>query len=177
MFKKVSTLVVLLTALFAMPLRAQTSPARPDPMVASIQDGANHLRYLFTTAAEEMSEDDYTFRPTPDVRSFEQILAHVVESNYWFCSTAMGEEAPVSSIPDSAMSREDVQEALSASFDYCDQAYAAMADEMKASAMRDIMGKQRPALAVLNFRIYHGMLHWGNVVTYMRLRGRIPPSN
>lgn len=179
MSEKVNTLIVmaLLSVLSATPLLAQASPAPSDLMVASIQDGANHLRYLFTTAAEQMAAEDYTFRPTPEVRSFGEVLAHVVETNYWFCATAMGEQAPASGMDDTTMTRSAIRDALLASFAYCDRAYAAMTDEAKAGAMRDFAGSPRPALAVLNFGIYHGLLHWGNAITYMRLRGRVPPSN
>lgn len=51
-----------------------------------------------------------------------------------------------------------------------------MTDDAKAKIMKEFMGKPLPALAVLNFRTYHSLLHWGNVITYMRLRGKVPPS-
>lgn len=51
-----------------------------------------------------------------------------------------------------------------------------MALEENATRLVGVRGQERPALAVLNFRIYHGMLHWGNAITYMRLRGRVPPG-
>lgn len=169
--------VSILATLAVTPLLAQTPPEQPDPMILSIQDGARHVRYLFTTAAQQMSEEDYAFKPTPEVRNFGQILAHVAESSYWFCSTAMGEEAPVSDIENTITTKADIQQVLAESLDYCDRAYAAMTDEVRAKTMRDVMGNLRPASAVLNFRIYHSMLHWGNAITYMRLRGKVPPSN
>jgi uncharacterized damage-inducible protein DinB len=52
-----------------------------------------------------------------------------------------------------------------------------MADPAKADAMVDFHGRQRPALAVLMFRTNHSLLHYGNVITYMRLRGKVPPSS
>ena len=166
----------VLTAVATTPLRAQAPTAPPDPMLASMQQAAVHVRGVFTTAAEQMSEEDYAFKPTPEVRSFGQLLAHVADSNYWFCSTATGETAPMSGIEKSRTTKAEIQAALAASFAYCEQAYAAMADDAKAKRMAPFMGTPRPALVILNFRTYHSLLHWGNAITYMRLRGKVPPS-
>ena len=167
---------ITLTALVAAPLVAQTEPAQADPLLESIQRGARHVRSVFTKAAEQMSDEDFAFKPTPEVRSFGQLLAHVAGTNYWFCSTATGEKAPVSDVENTATTRADIQRTLTESFEYCERAYAAMADETKAKAMRQFMGHPLPALAVLNYRTYHSLLHWGNAITYMRLRGKVPPS-
>jgi len=173
---KMLGVAVAVTALVATPLVAQTEPAQSDPMLASIQRAAGHVRSVFTQAAEQMSEEDFAFKPTPEVRSFGQLLAHVAGTNYWFCSTATGQKAPVSDVEKTVTTRADIQKTLAESFDYCERAYAAMADETKAKTMRQFMGHPLPALAVLNYRTYHSLLHWGNAITYMRLRGKVPPS-
>jgi hypothetical protein len=81
----------------------------------------------------------------------------------------------VRGIEKSAATRADVLAAMAASFAYCDGVYAAMT---QASARKTVpfMGSSLPALAVLIFRTHHLSLHYGNVVTYMRLRGKVPPS-
>ena len=173
---KMFAAAAMLSALAAAPLLAQARPAQPDPMVESIQAAANHIRKMFTTAAEQMSEEDYAFKPTPEVRSFGQPLAHVAETNYWFCSTSVGEKAPASGIEKNKTTRAEIQKSLVESFEYCDRAYAAMSDDAKAKAMRTFMSAPFPALAVLNFRNYHSLLHWGNAITYMRRKGKVPPS-
>ena len=181
----------IVTALVAAPLVAQAEAEvtdaevgqaevaagqTADPLTASIQEAAMYLRHVYTTAAEQMSEEDYAFEPTPEVRSFGQLLAHVADSSFLFCARATGATPPVTDVESTRTTRADIQKALTESFDYCESAFAAMSDESKASAPRDFMGKPRPALAVLNFRNYHTLLHWGNVITYMRLRGKVPPS-
>lgn len=169
------TLAALL-ACCAMPLQAQASPPTADPVLSSIRDGARHMRYVFTQGMSQMDEQDYAFRPTAEVRTFGQLLAHVALSNYEFCSAALGEETPATKIEQSGTEREDIMRVLTESFDYCDKAYAAMSDPVQAAAPRPFQGGQRTSLVVLNFRLYHGMLHWGNAVTYIRLRGKVPPS-
>jgi uncharacterized damage-inducible protein DinB len=166
---------VILAGLAATPLLAQTAPGQPDPLIAALQEAASFVRDVLTKAADQMSEEDYAFKPTPEVRSFGQLLAHVADANYLFCSAAKGEKRPVRDIEKTRTTRADIQKALSDSFAYCDEAHAAVTDA-KAKMLVEFMGKPRPILAVLMFRTHHSVLHYGNVVTYMRLRGKVPPS-
>lgn len=167
---------LVLAAASASPLLAQAPAKQPDFMVATMEMGATHIRTMFAIAADSMAEADYAFRPTPDVRSFGQLLAHVAASNYLFCASALGEPAPASDIEKTKTTRGDIRQALIESMDYCDRAFATMHDETNAKAMRAFRKAQFPALAVLNFRNYHALLHWGNAITYMRLRGKVPPT-
>ena len=174
------TTAALFTTIVAAPMAAQApaqAPAKqPDVMVATMQMGAKHIRAMFSIAADSMSEADYAFKPTPEVRSFGQLLAHVAEANYLFCSSAIGEPNPVTDVEKTKTSRADVRQVLTGSFDYCDRAFAAMSDEKNTRVMRPFRQTQLPALALLNFRNYHTLLHWGNAITYMRLRGKVPPT-
>src|SRR5215510_2374414 len=45
-------------------------------------------------AAEKMPEEEYDFKPDPAVRSFGQILGHIADADYTFCSGALGESSP-----------------------------------------------------------------------------------
>ena len=45
-------------------------------------------------AAEKMPEEEYAFQPDPAVRTFGQILGHVADANYSFCSGVLGEPNP-----------------------------------------------------------------------------------
>ena len=165
-----------LAAVSAMPLLAQAPARQPDVMVATMQMGAKHIRTMFAIAADSMAESDFSFKPTPEVRSFGQLLAHVAASNYLFCASALGEPAPATDLEKTKTTRADIRQALTESMDYCDRAFASMHDEANAKTMRPFRTAQLPALAVLNFRNYHALLHWGNAITYMRLRGKVPPT-
>ena len=165
-----------LAAVLATPLHSQAPARQPDFMVATMEMGAKHIRTMFDIAADSMSDADYAFKPTPEVRSFGQLLAHVAASNYLFCASALGEPARATDLEKSKTTRADIRQALTESMDYCDRAFASMHDEANAKAMRPFRTAQLPALAVLNFRNYHALLHWGNAITYMRLRGKVPPS-
>ena len=49
------------------------------------------LSGMLITAAEKMPEQNYSFKPTPDVRSFGQLVGHLADSQYYFCALAAGE--------------------------------------------------------------------------------------
>lgn len=173
---KVVALAAALAVFVATPLLAQAEALPADPMFAAAEDAAAYVRAMLTQAADQMSEEDYAFRPAPEVRTFGQLVGHVADSNYLFCSAAMSEESPVRGIETTLTARADLQKALADSFAYCDRAYADMTDA-KAKTMVRLMGSQRPVLAVLLFRTHHIALHYGNAITYMRMRGMVPPSS
>lgn len=155
---------------------ASVTPPTIDAMAATIQLGAKHGARMFAVGAAQMSEADYAFRPTAEVRTFGQLVAHVADENYGFCAIALGEKRPVTGIEKSRTTRTEILQALEESMQYCDKAFAGMSDSLQRGVERKLRGQPMPALAVLNFRNYHMMLHWGNAITYMRLRGKVPPS-
>ncbi|NND72270.1 MAG: DinB family protein [Rhodothermales bacterium] len=169
------SLVAILSILAVPSAEAQSESGSADPIIVSVQDGNDYIRDMFTKAANQMLEKDYSFKPTPEVRSFGQLLAHVASTNYFFCSTASGEQPPMSNVEEEVTTRKDIQDILSDSFDYCDAAYVTAVE--KGDARVEFNGKDRSPMAVLNFRNYHALLHYGNVITYMRLRGKVPPSS
>src|SRR5687768_7736688 len=117
------TLAAVLAAVSATPLLAQAPARQPDFMVMTMEMGAKHIRSMFDIAADSMAEADFAFKPTGDVRSFGQLLAHVAASNYIFCSSALGEPAPAANIEKTKTTRADIRQALTESMDYCDRAF------------------------------------------------------
>lgn len=172
----ITVAVPLLLASFAgSPLLAQAPATPPDPFISAVTMGNVFLRHQVTTAASQMSEEDYAFRPTPEVRTFGQLVAHIADSNYLMCSEANGEATPpVRHIEKTRTTRAEIDTALAESFTYCAGVYATMTDAKAKSIVQ--FGKSRlPALAVLMFQSMHNSLHYGNVITYLRLRGKVPP--
>ncbi len=141
--------------------------------VRSIYDG---VKNNVVRAAEAMPEEHYAFRPTPEVRSFGQLLGHIANANYNYCAIALGESNPNSvNIEETATTRTALIEALKASFTYCDRAYAI--PDMKAMEMATIMRAERPRMWALVQNASHDNEHYGNIVTYMRMKGLTPPSS
>lgn len=127
-------------------------------------------------AAEQMPEADYAFRPTADVRSFGQLIGHVAGAQYMMCAVALGEkDRPENDIEKTKTTKAELVEALKASSEYCARAYAQ--SDADASAMTKIYGQDHTKLWVLVSNATHDNEHYGNIVTYMRIKGMVPPSS
>ena len=127
-------------------------------------------------AAEAMAEAEYAFQPTEDVRSFGGLLGHVANSNYSYCSRARGEANPNATDFETVTAKADVVAGLKAAVAYCDGVYAAQTDATTAELVS--MGRnEAPRGMVLVQNISHNNEHYGNLVTYMRLKGHVPPSS
>ena len=132
-------------------------------------------------SAEKMPAEDYSFRPTPDIRSYAELVAHVADANYLFCSSALGEKDPGLKIEegvkkDATKPKAALVEALKASFAYCDKAYAALDDKNAGDPVK-FFGRDRARIGVLSFNTSHDFEHYGNIVTYLRLKKIVPPSS
>ena len=134
------------------------------------------LSGVVIAAAEKMPEANYSFKPTPEVRSFGQLVGHLADSQYYFCSTVAGETAPVSGIEKSKTGKADLVAALKEAVAYCSKTYAGMTDA-KGSEMTKMMNFDFAKLTVLSANTAHDYEHYGNMVTYMRLKGIVPPSS
>jgi uncharacterized damage-inducible protein DinB len=147
-----------------------------DPMVASARAIYETVRGYLNRAAEQMPAEEYAFKPTPDVRSFGQLIAHVANANYNYCSVALGVQNPNTvNIEETVTDKAGLVKALGESFAHCDAAYRI--DGTKAHEMARMMGAERPRFHALIQNAAHDFEHYGNVVTYMRLKGIIPPSS
>jgi uncharacterized damage-inducible protein DinB len=127
-------------------------------------------------AAEKMPEASYTFKPTPEVRSFGELVGHAADAQNMFCAIVNGEKPPAVSIEKTKTTKADLVQALKDSKDFCDKAYSSMTDD-HASEIVSLMGMQMAKLTVLTVNIAHLDEHYGNMVTYMRIRGLVPPSS
>src|SRR3989442_1348636 len=134
------------------------------------------VRTWIEGAAEKMPEEQYAFKPDPAVRSFGQILGHIADANYLFCSTVLGENNPSPGIEKTKTTKAELKAALRDSFAYCNRAYDALTD---ASANETVkaFGQERNKLGALWFNTSHNLEHYGNLVVYMRLKGYVPPSS
>lgn len=127
-------------------------------------------------AAEKMPEEQYAFKPDPAARSFGQILGHIADADYLFCSGILGEKNPSPGIEKTKTTKAELTSALHEAFTYCSRAYAALTDA-NANELVKAMGQERNKLGVLWFNASHNLEHYGNLVVYMRLKGIVPPSS
>jgi hypothetical protein len=93
-----------------------------------------------------------------------------------FCSIELSEKNPDLKIEQTKTSKADLIAALKGAFAYCDKAYDAMTDAA-APQMVSLFGRDMPKLSVLNVNTMHSMEHYGNLVTYLRLKNIVPPTS
>ncbi|HEY3383169.1 MAG TPA: DinB family protein [Vicinamibacterales bacterium] len=150
--------------------------APKDPLTAGAKAPYNSVKNYLTKSADQVPESLYNYKPTPEVRTFGQLFAHVADSNYGFCAGVLGEKVPVEGIEKTKTTKADLVKALADSFAYCDKAFAAVTDA-NAATPADFFGRPMARLAILSFNAAHDFEHYGNVVTYMRLNKMVPPSS
>lgn len=133
-------------------------------------------KQILLRAAETMPEEHYGFRPADTVRTFGQIVGHVADSQYAFCSTALGEKNPARRIEKTATSKADLISALKEAFAYCDRSYDGLTDATAKQTLK-LGSHEMPRLGVLTTNKIHMIEHYGNLVTYMRMKGLVPPTS
>lgn len=164
---------------------AQTTGAGYDALTPSLPAVAKTMhatiRRNLAEAAQAMPPDEYSFRPTPDVRTFAQLIGHVINANWFFCSQAKQDKSPAATNHELLTDKAALVKALNDSLAYCDDVYSATTD---ANFNQPVHVESGPGMspaktlrgAVLMFNTTHNNEHYGNIVVYMRLKGHVPPS-
>jgi uncharacterized damage-inducible protein DinB len=176
--KPIPVVVLLALAVLAPPAaRAAEPAAAPDAQSNVLRFLQEYNRKNIVAAAERMAEADYGFQPTPALRTFGQLVAHVADVQYLLCSAVKGEANPAAgerSIEKTKTRKADLLAALRASFEYCAGAYAGMTD---AGLGRTPAGAESTNAHSLTLNVYHAGQHYGHMTTYLRLKGLVPPSS
>jgi uncharacterized damage-inducible protein DinB len=163
----------LAAATFLLPaaLAAQASPG-----VAAARDAWRPMADYIARAAEQMPEADYAFRPVATVRTFGQMIGHVAGSQRLYCAAVLGDPEPrEDAVEKSATTKAALVQALKESTTYCERAYAL--PDAQAVARVSSMGDAGTKLTFLAQNATHDAEHYGNLVTYLRIRGMVPPSS
>ena len=126
-----------------------------------------------------MPEAKFTFKPVDTVRTFGQVIGHVAGANYVFCSAAKGEKSPQAEDAFEALAtKAALLKAWDDSVTYCNTAFAGLTDRTAAEMIDQPFGQGKGArLAALMGNIGHLNEHYGNLVTYLRMNGIVPPSS
>jgi uncharacterized damage-inducible protein DinB len=179
MFRSIARVVVPVGLVSVSVLaNAQISPnlpnpiAAPNPLTATISIFRHNMEDKIMKSADAMPESKYSYRPTKDVRSFAEILDHVADISYILCSGAKGEATPASG--HAADSKTKMKARLKGAFEYCDGVYAGFTDA-HLNDPADFFGFKTNKMFLLTQLANHNALHYGNLVTYLRLNG-IEPS-
>ena len=119
----------------------------------------SYVRSHFVKAAEEFPEDKYDYRPNEDTRSFAEIVMHVARNNHRTAAWVLKkEEEDVTAF--AFHSKVQAIAKLNESFDQLEEAL-----------------KHKPGSKDVFESMLHASEHYGNLATYYRLNGLVPPAS
>lgn len=172
---KTGSLIVVLGTVIPCALPAQQAEVAPSGSVAAVKVLYQQSQAWIVKSAEQMPEESYAFQPTPEVRSFGQLIGHLANSQYEFCAPVKGGESPNKADFEKTSAKADLVKALQDAFAYCDPLYDM--PDAQAAGQIDFFRHKASRLLVLMYNVTHNDEHYGNIVTYMRLKGMVPPSS
>lgn len=160
----------------AAPAKADAT-AKANPISSVLGYGYDRVKKFLIGSAELMPADQYNYKPTPDVRSFGQLIGHVADSQWMFCGFADKKPPAKKASAEKLATKAELQKALNEAFAYCDKVYADSTDSALATEMIQMFGMKLPKYAALATNVAHDNEHYGNIVTYLRMKKLTPPSS
>jgi uncharacterized damage-inducible protein DinB len=176
--------VAVFALLGVAPAIAQPSEART--YTEGVQRQFQQIQGLVLKTAEKVGEDLYSFKPTPEVRSLGGVLGHVADGNRLLCGAASGQttdfekimkDPSVVQVHEKKTSKAEIIAALNETKMFCDSVFAKLSDATGQETVAWFGGEKMPKLMMLTVATSHAWEHYGNLVTYMRLKGIVPPSS
>jgi uncharacterized damage-inducible protein DinB len=170
-------IAILLPLILATPVAAQQAASPSPAMAVGAAKGMwQAMTGYITAAAEQMPEADYAFRPAKDVRTFGQLLGHVAGAQAMICAAALGEKGGgEDDIEKTATTKAALVAALKKTTEDCQRAYAQT--DVASAGATTLFGRPSLKINALVLNAVHNAEHYGNLVTYMRIKGMVPPSS
>ncbi len=168
--------LIAITTLGA-PLHAQSMDhGDGHPAAGALEMLWSGMTGYITQVAEETAEADYAWRPTEGVRSIGEMIGHIAGAQYLICAAALGDPPrDEDAVERSAKTKAALVEALKASTEYCARAYRQSDEALRGETT--LFGQKGSRYYALGMNATHNGEHYGNLVTYLRLRGVVPPSS
>jgi hypothetical protein len=169
--------IVMTAVVLAVALPAFAQKPNPNPLTANAKVQFNALTSFVVRSAEKVPEDLYSFRATPEVRSMAELFGHIADAWFAMCSTAEGTKPPRTGIEKVVTAKPALIATLKEGISYCNGVYDRMTDQKGSAETVPFYFGATPRLSVLYFVVTHTYEHYGNLVTYMRLKNIVPPSS
>jgi len=151
-----------------------TTAKAADDIVGPLRTQWGITRDLVVNLVQIMPEEKYDFKPTPAIRSFREVVGHLILENYTFMSMVTGDPAPDKAKFEVLKSRDELTKALSESYALGERTLAALTDA-KAVEKITMRGQSVVRWYPVLYNLQDSMNHYGNLVVYIRLSGLVPP--
>ncbi len=137
-------------------------------------------RRMLTAIVAAMPEDKWDYRPVKEVRSFREMVLHLVTDGFSHMGYVAGKSredtAKLTAKYEKLKTKDELLKALDESYDYGDQVLSTLTDkngmEMVVGMRSEKMTRVEAALVAFEDQIDH----YGNFVVYLRINGVVPPD-
>jgi len=141
---------------------APATSETPAAIIEELRKSFEAVNEAVVKSADMVPAEKYTYKPATTVRTFGQLVAHVADSYLWYCTRASGRNVEWSdAIEKGKTDKATVTLKLKESLAVCTAAYANNGSHVG---------------GLIN-NVAHTNLHYGNVITYLRMMGLVPPSS
>jgi len=145
------------------------------PLITEATQNYNIVKNNVIQLAERMPDEHYGFKPTGEIRSFGEGVAHVADSQAASCSLVSGERKSVGAA--AKTTKAELVAVLKESYAECDAAFAGLTDVTVSQMVRlGQSARYRSKMGLLIGMISHSNEQYGYLSVYMRLKGLVPPS-
>jgi hypothetical protein len=149
--------------------------AGANPLSAEVQGRYAQVKGFITKAAENMAAENYSYKPTPDIRTFARVVNHVTEAQFRACGALNGASA-AKEAPAETADKAAIVDALKASFAECDKAFGGLTDATL-TEMVQAGPTKRSRIGIAWGTVSHDNEQYATLALYMRLKGLVPPSS
>jgi hypothetical protein len=174
---------VVITALVGLnSLLAAQAPGKPVSTVpvtpfSDVQRGYAGLKANILKSADRMPAESYSYKPTPEVRTFARVVNHITEAQWHACGAINGTAAADQpKVPEETADKATIVAALQASFAECDKAYASLS-EANILQMITLGPATRARIGFAWGNVSHDNEQYATLALYLRLKGLVPPSS
>ena len=147
--------------------------AQSNPLTTELKANYNNIKNNVLKGAEKMPEENYSFKPAPESRTFGEVVTHIATVQAALCASVKGE---TKQLDGTKTSKADAVALLKESVDYCDPIYNAMNDA-SGLEMGKMFGRDRTKFGILDFNVIHDNEMYGTMAVYLRAKGVVPPSS
>ena len=152
-------------------------PGGPAGPAAEAQRAYNGLKANILKAANNMPAEDYSFKPTPEVRTFARVVNHISEAQLHTCGALNGTAMDaLPKVPEETADKAAIGQALEGAFAACDRAFSAASDSTL-TEMVTMGPAKRSRVGLLWGTVSHDNEQYATLALYMRLKGLVPPSS
>lgn len=138
-----------------------SSPSAPG-ISEELRKAFEEVHAAISKSADLVPADKYAYRPVSTVRTFGELVGHVADSYVWYCTRASGRNVEWSdAIEKGKTDKTTVTQKLRESLAVCTAAYS-----NTSSVVGGLLGN-----------VSHTNLHYGNMITYLRMMGLVPPTS